>query len=193
MSRFVFLLQLVVPILKGVASAFSSYKLQQFRNKKLNIFFLVLANSGALIPLSSHFVFRCKRGRLLHSGLKSMRKVCVISYFILKCMFHAIMNPYLLPVSKDFKVEMAPVCSLASSEVSCLQAEGDMEYKNLCKEGKSSELFCCCCCWPVFFTYFVGSVLGQHILKLVDVSLECNDAIIHLLQSSCLFQPKSRF
>ena len=34
LSRFVFLLQLVVPILKGVTSAFPSYKLQQFRNKK---------------------------------------------------------------------------------------------------------------------------------------------------------------
>ena len=120
-----------------------------------------------------------------------MRKVCVISYFILKCMFHAIMNPYLLPVSKDFKVEMAPVCSLASSEVSCLQAEGDMEYKNLWKEFRTFLLLLLLASF--FFTYFVGSVLGQHILKLVDVSLECNDAIIHLLQSSCLFQPKSRF
>ena len=69
-----------------------------------------------------------------------MRKVCVISYFILKCMFPAIMNPYLLPVSKDFKVEMAPVCSLASSEVSCLQAEGDMECKNLCKHKEEERV-----------------------------------------------------
>ena len=79
-----------------------------------------------------------------------MRKVCVISYFILKCMFHAIMNPYLLPVSKDFKVEMAPVCSLASSEVSCLQAEGDMEYKNLCKQKKERVQ-----------NFFVAAVVGQ--------------------------------
>ena len=125
-----FLLQLVVPILKQVTSAFPSYKLQQFRNKKLNIFFLVLANSGALMPLSSH-------SYLDASVVGFYIVVCVISYFILKCMFHAIMNPYLLPVSKDFKVEMAPVCSLASSEVSCLQAEGDMEYKNLWKEFRT--------------------------------------------------------
>ena len=39
-------------------------------------------------------------------------------------------------VNKDFKVEIAPVCSLASSEVSCLHAEGDMECKNLCKHMK---------------------------------------------------------
>ena len=48
--------------------------------------------------------------------------------------------PYLLPVSKDFKVEMAPVCSLASSEVSCLHAEGDMEYKNLCKHKEEERV-----------------------------------------------------
>ena len=127
-----FLLQLVVPILKQVTSAFPSYKLQQFRNKKLNIFFLVLANSGALMPLSSHSYLDASA-----AGFYIVVKKHVISYFILKCMFHAIMNPYLLPVSKDFKVEMAPVCSLASSEVSCLQAEGDMEYKNLWKEFRT--------------------------------------------------------
>ena len=89
------------------------------------------------MPLSSHsYLDASVAGFHIDSGLKSMRKVCVISY-ILKCIFHAIMNPYLLPVSKDFKVEMAPVCSLASSEVSCLQAEGDMEYKNLWKEFRT--------------------------------------------------------
>ena len=143
MSRFVFLLQLVVLILKRVTSAFPSYKLQQFRNKKLNIFFLVLANSGALMPLSSH-------SYLDASVVGFYIVVCVISYFILKCMFPEIMNPYLLPVSKDFKVEMAPVCSLASSEVSCLQAEGDMEYKNLCKQKKERVQ-----------NFFVAAVVGQ--------------------------------